>query len=290
MGPEYSSALATVYFVPNEIRAERTPMNDTVLYESDAGIVTLTFNRPKVMNALDASMREGLEAAVDRVEADPGVRVVVLKGAGGGFMAGGDIKFFTEITPLAPAERTRSFEKFIHHVHPLILQLRRLRQPLIASVHGPVAGIGMSFLMASDLAIAADDSFYTLAYCHLGTSPDGGSTFFLPRTLGMKRAMEVALLGDRFDAKTALALGLVNWVVPAAELGDRTAVLARRLASGPVEAYAGTKRLLNQSLGSSLETQLQAEAETFARCTGTEDFVEGVAAFIAKRPPKFQGR
>ena len=265
-------------------------MNDTVLYDSDAGIVTLTFNRPKVMNALDASMREGLEAAVDRVEADPGVRVVVLKGAGGGFMAGGDIKFFTEITPLAPAERTRRFEKFIHHVHPLILQLRRLRQPLIASVHGPVAGIGMSFLMASDLAIAADDSFYTLAYCHLGTSPDGGSTFFLPRTLGMKRAMEVALLGDRFDAKTALALHLVNWVVPASELADRTAVLARRLASGPAEAYAGTKRLLNQSLNSSLETQLQAEAETFARCTGTEDFVEGVAAFIAKRPPKFQGR
>jgi 2-(1,2-epoxy-1,2-dihydrophenyl)acetyl-CoA isomerase len=242
------------------------------------------------MNALDASMREGLEAAVDRVEADPDVRVVVLKGAGGGFMAGGDIKFFTEITQLAPAERTRRFEKFIHHVHPLILQLRRLRQPLIASVHGPVAGIGMSFLMASDLAIAAEDSFYTLAYCHLGTSPDGGSTFFLPRTLGMKRAMEVALLGDRFDAKTALALGLVNWVVPAAELGDRTAVLARRLASGPAEAYAGTKQLLNQSLGSSLETQLQAEAETFAHCTGTEDFVEGVAAFIAKRPPKFQGR
>jgi 2-(1,2-epoxy-1,2-dihydrophenyl)acetyl-CoA isomerase len=265
-------------------------MNDTVLYDSDAGIVTLTFNRPKVMNALDASMREGLEAAVDRVEADPGVRVVVLKGAGGGFMAGGDIKFFTEMTPLAPSERTRRFEKFIHHVHPLILQLRRLRQPLIASVHGPVAGIGMSFLMASDLAIAAEDSFYTLAYCHLGTSPDGGSTFFLPRTLGMKRAMEVALLGDRFDAKTALALHLVNWVVPASELADRTAVLARRLASGPAEAYAGTKRLLNQSLNSSLETQLQAEAETFARCTGTEDFVEGVAAFIAKRPPKFQGR
>jgi len=265
-------------------------MNDTVLYDSDAGIATLTFNRPKVMNALDTRMREGLEAAVDRIEADPDIRVVVLEGAGGGFMAGGDIKFFTEITPLPPAERTRRFEKFIHHVHPLILQLRRLRQPLIASVHGPVAGIGMSFLMASDLAIAAEDSFYTLAYCHLGTSPDGGSTFFLPRTLGMKRAMEVALLGDRFDAKTALAWGLVNWVVPAAELGDRTAVLARRLASGPAEAYAGTKRLLNQSLGSSLEAQLQAEAETFARCTGTDDFVEGVAAFIAKRSPKFQGR
>ena len=265
-------------------------MNDTVLYESAAGIATVTFNRPKVINALDTSMREGLEAALDRLEAEPGARVVVLKGSGGGFMAGGDIKFFTEITSLAPKERVRRFERFIHHVHPLILRLRRLRAPVIASVHGPVAGIGMSFLMACDLAIAAEDSFYTLAYCHLGTSPDGGSTFFLPRTLGMKRVMEVALLGDRIDAKTALAWGLVNWVVPTAELGDRTMVLARRLASGPAEAYAATKRLLAQSLGSSLETQLQAELENFARCTGTEDFAEGVAAFIAKRPPKFQGR
>jgi 2-(1,2-epoxy-1,2-dihydrophenyl)acetyl-CoA isomerase len=205
-------------------------------------------------------------------------------------MAGGDIKFFTEITALPPGERTRRFEKFIHQVHPTIVRMRRLRAPLIASVHGPVAGIGMSFLMACDLAIAAEDSFYTLAYCHLGTSPDGGSSFFLPRTLGMKRAMEVAFLGDRIDAGTALAWGLVNWVVPAAELGERTAALARRLASGPAQAYAGTKRLLSQSLGSSLEAQLQAECESFARCAGTEDFVEGVAAFIAKRPPKFQGR
>src|SRR6266700_3704085 len=117
MGLEYSSGLATVYSGPRT-RSERngSPMNDTVLYDSDACIVTLTFNRPKVMNALDASMREGLAAAVDRIEADPDSRVVVLKGAGGGFMAGGDIKFFTEITPLPPAERTRRFEKFIHHV------------------------------------------------------------------------------------------------------------------------------------------------------------------------------
>ncbi|HKF70191.1 MAG TPA: enoyl-CoA hydratase-related protein [Stellaceae bacterium] len=265
-------------------------MNDAVLYESQSGIAMLTLNRPKVLNALDATMREGLEAALDRVESDPAVRVVVLRGAGGGFMAGGDIKYFTEITALPPAERTRRFEKFIHHVHPVIVRMRRLPFPLIASVHGPVAGIGMSFLMACDLAIAAEDSFYTLAYCHLGTSPDGGSTFFLPRTVGMKRAMEVALLGERFDAKTALAWGLVNWVVPTAELGDRTTALARRLTNGPAQAYAGTKRLLNQSLGTSLETQLQAECESFARCAGTEDFAEGVAAFIAKRPPKFQGR
>ncbi|HTZ79035.1 MAG TPA: enoyl-CoA hydratase/isomerase family protein, partial [Stellaceae bacterium] len=123
-------------------------MNDTMLYQAADGVVTLTFNRPKVMNAIDSAMREGFEAAVDRIETDPSARVVVLKGAGNGFMAGGDIKFFTEITPLPPEERSRRFESFIHQVHPLILRLRRLRQPLIASVHGPVAGIGMSFLMA----------------------------------------------------------------------------------------------------------------------------------------------
>ncbi|HLJ19476.1 MAG TPA: enoyl-CoA hydratase-related protein, partial [Stellaceae bacterium] len=160
----------------------------------------------------------------------------------------------------------------------------------IAAVHGAVAGIGMSLVLAADLAIATEDARFTLAYCHLGTSPDGGSTFFLPRTLGMKRAMEVALLGDRLDARTALAWSLVNWVVPTAELSERTMELAHRLAAGPAQAYAGTKRLLGQSLASSLETQLQAEAESFARCAGTEDFVEGVAAFIGKRPPKFSGR
>ena len=262
-------------------------MNDTVLYESQAGIATLTFNRPKVLNALDAGMREGLELALDRVEADPALRVVVLRGAGGGFMAGGDIKFFTEITALPPAERTRRFEKFIHHVHPTIVRMRRLRVPLVASVHGPVAGIGMSFLMACDLAIAAEDSFYTLAYCHLGTSPDGGSTFFLPRHVGSKKAMEIALLGDRFDAATALRLGLVNEVVPSAELDRRVGELAMRLARGPAAAYAATKRLLNQSATASLETQLQGEAESFAACTATADFVEGVAAFIGKRPASF---
>jgi len=241
-------------------------MNDAVLYAEEGGVVTLTFNRPKVLNALDTSLREAMEAAVDRIEDDSSVRVVVLRGAGGGFMAGGDIKYFTELTPLSPRERTRRFEAFIHHVHPLIVRMQRLKAPIVASVHGPVAGIGMSFLMACDLAIATDDSMYTLAYVHLGVSPDGGSTFFLPRTLGMKRAMQVALLGERFDAKTALEWGLVNWVVPSAELADRTAALAKRLATGPAQAYAGTKRLLARSLGSSLESQLQAEAESFAAC------------------------
>jgi 2-(1,2-epoxy-1,2-dihydrophenyl)acetyl-CoA isomerase len=264
-------------------------MNDSVLYEVEGGVVNLTFNRPKVLNALDSTMREGLEQAIDRLEAERGLRVVVLRGAGGGFMAGGNIKYFTELTPLSPEERRRRFEGFIHQVHPTIIRLRRLPVPVIASVHGPVAGIGMSFLMAADLAIASEDAVFTLAYIHLGTSPDGGSSFFLPRTVGMKRAMEVALLGERFDAKTAREWGLVNWVVSATDLPERTAALARRLASGPARAYASTKRLLARSIGSSLEEQLQAEAEGFSTCASSEDFVEGVNAFIAKRPARFQG-
>jgi 2-(1,2-epoxy-1,2-dihydrophenyl)acetyl-CoA isomerase len=144
--------------------------------------------------------------------------------------------------------------------------------------------------MSCDLAVASDDSYYTLAYCHIGTSPDGGSTFGLPRLVGAKKAMEIALLGERFDAATAEKLGLVNRVVPAAELAAATTKLAQRLAAGPSLAYAGTKRLLQQSLTSALETQLQHEAESFALCASSADFQEGVTAFIEKRKPVFSGR
>jgi 2-(1,2-epoxy-1,2-dihydrophenyl)acetyl-CoA isomerase len=262
-------------------------MNETVLLRIDGSIATLTLNRPEVLNALDRSMVEGLADVFDRIAAEPGVRVVVLRGAGGGFMAGGDIKQFQNVTGLPPAERRAYFERFIHQVHPTIIAMRRLPLPIIAAVHGAVAGIGMSLMLASDLAIATEDTRFTLAYCHLGTSPDGGSTFLLPRHVGSKKAMEIALLGDRFDAAAALRLGLVNEIVASADLDRRVGELAARLARGPAAAYAATKRLFNQSATVSLETQLQAEAESFAGCAATADFAEGVAAFIAKRPPTF---
>jgi 2-(1,2-epoxy-1,2-dihydrophenyl)acetyl-CoA isomerase len=265
-------------------------MNDTVLLSTDGPIATVTFNRPPVLNALNREMVAGLAHALDRLDADDKLRVVILRGAGNGFMAGGDIKFFTELTGLAATERRQQFERFIDGVHPTIVRLRRLRQPVIASVHGACAGIGMSFMMACDLAVAAAGSVFTLAYIHLGVSPDGGSTFFLPRHVGAKRAMEIAMLGDRFDAAKALELGLVNEVVPADALGDRTVALARRLAQGPADALAGTKRLLNRSLDAPLPVQLQAEAESFASCAATGDFTEAVAAFVEKRPPRFGAR
>jgi 2-(1,2-epoxy-1,2-dihydrophenyl)acetyl-CoA isomerase len=262
-------------------------MDEPVLLRLADGIATITLNRPKVLNALDGAMVDGLAAALERIEASAEAGVVVLEGAGAGFMAGGDIRAFQAVMDLSPAEKRAYFERFILRFHPIIVMLRRLPLPVVARVHGAVAGAGMSLMMACDLAIAAEDAVFTLAYCHLGTSPDGGATYFLPRLVGSKRAMEIALLGDRFDAATALQLGLVNAVVPPAELDGRIAALTARLASGPRAAYAATKRLLNQSIGATLDTQLQAEAERFAACAATADFGEGVAAFLAKRPARF---
>src|SRR5918999_5167880 len=161
---------------------------------------------------------------------------------------------------------------------------------VVAAVRGAVAGFGLSLMMAADLVLAADSAYFPLAYTLIGVSPDGGSTFSLPRIVGQKKAMEIALLGERFDAATAERLGLVNHVVAASSLDAETAKLAARLAAGPTAVYARTKALLNGSLDATLDTQLQREAESFAQCASEADFQEGLAAFIEKRKPAFKGR
>jgi 2-(1,2-epoxy-1,2-dihydrophenyl)acetyl-CoA isomerase len=264
-------------------------MSDVVLVDRSGAIATVILNRPRVLNALDSEMLEAMQDAFSRLEADAAVRAVIVKGAGENFMAGGDIKFFHAGLALPPAERRRRTESFVHKVHPTIAAIRRMHAPVIASVRGAAAGFGTSLVLATDLAIAAEDAFFTLAYSLIGTSPDGSGTYHLPRTVGMKKAMELALLADRFDAKTALEIGLVNRVVPVAELEAATMALAERLAAGPTHAYGNTKRLLNRALANTLESQLQAEAESFADCAATEDFAEGVRAFVEKRKPRFSG-
>ena len=254
------------------------------------GIATLTMNRPEARNALSMEMRAQLIEVLHDIEHDDAVRCVVLKGAGDHFMAGGDVKGMSESIKKPPAEVRKEFLLRIHDLHPIMFAMRRMPKPIIASCRGAAAGAGVSMALACDLVIAAEDAFFTLAYCKIGTSPDGSSSFHLPRAVGIKKAMEIALLGDRFGAQEAKDIGMINFVVPSAELDAETASLAQRLAAGPTHVYGNTKALFYRSLESEFESQLQAEAEYFADCASRADFREGVTAFVEKRSPNFTGR
>jgi 2-(1,2-epoxy-1,2-dihydrophenyl)acetyl-CoA isomerase len=161
-------------------------------------------------------------------------------------------------------------------------------QPVLAAMHGAVAGFGLSLMCACDLAVAAESSYFNSAYRHIGLTPDGGATYALPRIVGVKKAMEIVLLGERFGAAEALRIGLVNRVVPDAELAATVAKLASVLATGPALALRNGKRLINRSLSQPLSVQLDAEAESFGACSATPDFAEGISAFLAKRTPRFE--
>jgi len=263
-------------------------MSNTVMTNRENRILTITMNRPDALNALDIDLSAALYKEILAVEGDKEIRCVVIRG-GEHFMAGGDIKYFAENLDVNPNEKRIMFEGFINHVHKIIISIRRMPKPVVASIRGPAAGFGLSLAMACDLAIAADDAFFTLAYVNIGTSPDGGSTFALPRILGDKKAAEIAFLGDRFGAAAAKEFGIVNWVVAGTDLETETSKLANRLAEGPTTVIGRTKALLRQSLNTTLESQLQAEAESFSSCAVEPDFDEGVLAFIAKRKPKFKG-
>lgn len=262
-------------------------MSDVVLLDQSGGIATVTLNRPRSLNALDQALAESLTETLAGLEHAREVRVVVLRGAGRAFMAGGDVKHFHESARRGAQVIRGEVERLIPVVHRGIQTIQRMPQPVIASVAGAAAGFGMSLVLASDLALAAEGTRFTLAYANIGTSPDGSSTYTLPRLVGLKRAMEIALLADVFDAAEALRLGLVNRVVPEGALEAETRALAERLARGPAHAYARTKQLLRSSFANSLETQLQREQEAFADCSTTADFAEGAAAFVEKRKPKF---
>ena len=263
-------------------------MSDLLVSQQD-GIATLTMNRPEARNALSNEMRAELASVLHDVERDDSVRCVVLTGAGDHFMAGGDVKGMAESVNKSPEELRKEFILRIHDLHPIMFALRRMPKPVIASCQGAAAGAGVSMALACDLIIAAEDAFFTLAYCRIGTSPDGSASFHLPRAVGIKRAMEIALLGDRFDAQTAKDIGMINFVVPTPDLASETQKLARRLAEGPTHVYGNTKALLYRSLESEFESQLQAEAESFADCASRPDFREGVTAFVEKRAAKFSG-
>ena len=265
--------------------ATRDRMTDSILLSVEETVATLTFNRPQVFNAMDAEMMIRFRAAAEQVERDANVRALVLRGEGKAFISGGDLALFHQHIDELP----EAIVRWGREMYFGILALRRMAKPVLASVQGACAGAGFSILCAADLAVASDAARFSLAYANIGTSPDGGSTHLLPRLVGYKKAMELAFLPELFDAQTARALGLINWVVPGSELTQHTTRIAANLARGPTIAHGEAKRLIYHSLERSIETQMEEELAAFSRCARTRDLAEGVAAFVQKREPMFKG-
>ncbi len=261
-----------------------------VIVERQGAVLVIALNRPEVLNAVDREAIAALADATADAAEDRSARAVLLRGAGTHFCAGGDLGMFAALVGLAPERRRAELHRIVETLHPLLVRLRHMPKPVVAAVQGAAAGFGLSLVLAADLALAAKDAVFTCGYIHLGTSPDGGMTATLPAAVGLKRAAELALLGGRFDAQRALELGIVNRLVEPERLMAEAEALAARLANGPTEAYARTKALLQASLGDGFEAQLRREAENFAACAATGDFVEGVRAFVEKRSPNFNGR
>lgn len=257
----------------------------TISLEIKDRIANIIFNRPETMNAFNDVMAEELEKITHQVQIDRTIRAVLLKGAGSLFMAGGDIHYFKE-------NLTRMEEVvmiIVRRLNATIQNLMTMPKPVLACVHGSVAGVGVSLMMACDLVIAAENTKFTMGYSGIGASADGGATFNLPRHVGVKKAMEIALFSDVFDAKTAQALGLLNWVVPDNQLAEQTEKILNRLVHGPTQAYAQIKKLINQSSENDLAKHLELEGKSFAKCAVTEDFKEGVTVFLQKKKPQFKG-
>ncbi|HEX6138389.1 MAG TPA: enoyl-CoA hydratase-related protein [Casimicrobiaceae bacterium] len=260
---------------------------DPILLERDGAIATLTLNRPAAMNALDVAMLDALVARTAALAADTALRVVVLRGAGQHFMAGGDLRTFATFLESASAQRQPQFQRVVERAQAAIEYLHRMPHVVIGALHGAVAGFGLSLAAACDLVVAAENAYFTSAYRQIGLTPDGGGTWSLPRAVGLRKALEIYLLSERFDAREALRIGLVSRVVPGGELDATVDQFARSIAAGPALALANVKRLLRDASERTLSEQLQAEAHSFVQCAATADFAEGIGAFLEKRRPRF---
>jgi 2-(1,2-epoxy-1,2-dihydrophenyl)acetyl-CoA isomerase len=246
------------------------------------GLVHLRFNRPQSLNAIDVAMAQAFARACHAIAAEPGVRVVVVSGAGRAFMAGGDLAAM-QANPVTVTH------ELITCMHDGLRALSTVQAPVVAALHGAVAGAGLGVALACDLSIAAEDTRFNVAYPRIGATPDCGTSFGLLRAVGLRKAMELCLLSDPFDAAQALRLGLVNQVVPAAALQQEVNALAGRLAAAAPIALAGIKRLLHSASQRDYAGQLDAEAQAFAGCARSADFAEGMSAFLQRRKPEFQG-
>jgi 2-(1,2-epoxy-1,2-dihydrophenyl)acetyl-CoA isomerase len=259
---------------------------ETVIWERSGGVGRLTLNRPETLNAWTPQFGQELRQVIEGDAADDSVRAVLVTGAGRAFSSGADLKAGFE-----PADDGRpDISKELHEIyHPVIAGVKRLPKPVVAAVNGPAVGIGCSLAVACDLVMAAESAFFGLAFVNVGLMPDGGSTAFVPPSIGKARAFQMAFMGERVPAQQALEWGLINWVHPDDRLVDEAAALAERLAAGPTRSYASSKQALNHFIYGDLDAQLHLEAELQHQLGRSADFIEGAAAFVEKRQPAFAG-
>jgi 2-(1,2-epoxy-1,2-dihydrophenyl)acetyl-CoA isomerase len=261
--------------------------NRAVLEKREGRVATLILNRPERMNALNANLVLALNDALTRVEADPEINVVVLAGAGRAFCAGGDLTVIgkgrqeNNITELQPILRAGM---------QMVLKIRTMRQPVIAAVHGAAAGAGMNIALAADIRVASDDATFGQNFAKVGLFPDYGGTFFLPRLVGPAKAAELFYTGEMIDAAEALRIGIVNRVVPLAQLETEAHTLAHKIANGPPLAIHAIKEVLFDRDKDELTELLDLEVEQQLKCFYSEDCSEGIRAFFEKRLPKFRGK
>ncbi len=262
---------------------------ETVNVRLAEGALTVELNRPETLNAWNVQLGADLLRALRYATEEEAVRAVVVTGAGRGFSSGADLRDVSggDVTDDGHPDVYRTLTE---RYHPIMLAIREMPKPVIAAVNGPAVGIGCSLALCCDLIVAGEGAYFLLAFVNIGLVPDGGSSLFVPTRVGLARAMELSMLGERLPAPRALEWGLINRVVADSELQAEAAALAARLAAGPTRSYAGAKRQLNNWLYTRMAEQLELEAQIQQEMAGSADFIEGAMAFVQKRPARFTGR
>src|SRR5437588_4978534 len=258
----------------------------SILLERAGSVATITLNRPDAYNALTLPLARELFQAVLEVDEDPAVRCVVLTGAGKAFCGGGDVKDFADGLPRVGI----LLKELTTFIHGAVSRLTRSPKPVLVAVNGVAAGGGLSLALCGDLVVAAESARFTMAYSKIAAPPDGSSSYFLPRLIGLRRSLELHYTNRVLSAREAMEWGLVSRVHPDAEFSGAVGTLARELAQGPTLAFGRAKLLFHQSTQESLETQMELEAQAIAQSGHTEDFRNGVAAFAKKQSVAFHGR
>lgn len=259
-------------------------MTQPILKQINSGVATLTLNRPEVFNSFNKEMAFLLQDELDACEKDATVRAIVITGSGRAFCAGQDIGEITN------PDLNPGFKKILDdHYNPIIKKIRAIEKPIVCGVNGVAAGAGANIALACDVVIASDKASFIQAFSKIGLIPDSAGTFFLPRLIGFGKASAIMMLGDKISAEKAEKMGMIYSVAPSETLMDDVKAAATTLANMPTKALGLTKRLLNESMTNNLEEQLILESKLQIESASTEDYAEGVAAFVEKRKPNFKG-